>query len=106
MSFCNIGILYDTSYAKCRRKAKFKELVDIEDQVLLGQIEGFAHAYYKKYTSELTNIKKNDISNIARNVNDKFYLYFGKTFFPSLRIQPSLLAPHRKRRFWAKRRIW
>ena len=105
MSFYNIGILYDTSYAKCRRKAKFKELVDIEDQVLLGQIEGFAHAYYKKYTSKLTNINENDISNIARNVNDKFYLYFGKKFYPSLRIQPSLLAPHHKRRFWTKRRI-
>ena len=78
MPFCNIGILYDTSYAECRRKAKFKELVDIEDEVLLGQIEGFAHAYYKKYTSKLTNVKENDILNIARNVNDKFYLYLGK----------------------------
>ncbi|XP_078359694.1 uncharacterized protein LOC144644146 [Oculina patagonica] len=67
------GILYDTSYAKCRRNSKFKDLVDIE--ILLEQIEGFAFAYYDKYTAQLPNVKKGKIVDISRDINDKFFAY-------------------------------
>ena len=70
------GILYDTSYARCRRNSKFRDLVDAE--VLLGQIEGFAFAYYDKYPAQLPNVKKEDIRNIVKDINDKFFAYLGE----------------------------
>lgn len=74
------GILYDTSYARCRRNSKFKKLVDIE--ILLEQIEGFAYAYYDKYSGQLPNVKKGDIVDLARDINDKFFAYLGELSFP------------------------
>ena len=74
----NTGILYDTSYARCRRNSKFKDLVDVEDFVLNGQIEAFAYAYYDKYSLKLPNVQKKHIPNIVKDINSKFYAYFGK----------------------------
>jgi len=70
------GILFDTSYARCRRNSKFKDLVGVED--LLEQIEGFAYAYYDKHSSQLPNVKKGDISGLARDINEKFFPYFAQ----------------------------
>ena len=84
------GILYDTSYARCRRNSKFRDLVDVE--VLLGQIEGFAFAYYDKYTSQLPNVKKEDIRNIVRDINDKFFAYLGeqsRIYFGAQSLMPN-----------------
>ncbi|KAL9984710.1 hypothetical protein ACROYT_G007036 [Oculina patagonica] len=67
------GILYDTSYARCRRNSKFRDLVDAA--ILLEQIEGFAFAYYDKYNAQLPNVKKNKIVDISRDINDKFFAY-------------------------------
>lgn len=75
-NFLNTGILFDTSYARCRRNSKFKDLVDVEE--LLEQIEGFAYAYYDKHSSQLPNVKKGDISSLARDINEKFFPYFGE----------------------------
>lgn len=74
------GILYDTSYARCRRNSKFKNLVDIE--ILLEQIEGFAYAYYDKYSGQLPNVERGDIVDLARDINDKFFAYLGELSFP------------------------
>lgn len=76
ISFVITGVLYDTSYASCRRNSTFKDLVDME--ILLEQIEGFAYAYYDKYTAQLPNVKKSNIVNIARDINDKFFVYIGE----------------------------
>lgn len=76
ISFVKTGVLYDTSYASCRRNSTFKDLVDME--ILLEQIEGFAFAYYDKYTAQLPNVKKSSIVNIARDINDKFFAYLGE----------------------------
>lgn len=72
------GILYDKSYARCRRNFKFKDLVDVEDFVLNGQIEAFAYAYYDKHSSQLPNVQKKNIPNIVKDINGKFYAYFDK----------------------------
>lgn len=53
-----------------------KELVDADD--LLGQIEGFASAYYDKYSSQLTNVKQGDILSLAKDITGKFFPYFGE----------------------------
>ena len=77
--FVLTGILYDTSYARCRRNSKFGNLVDIE--VLLEQIEGFAFAYYDKNSAQLPNVKKDDIVNLSRDINDQFFAYLGELSF-------------------------
>ena len=74
--FLTTGILYDKQYARCRRNSKFRNLVDVE--VLFEQIEGFAHAHYDKYSSQLNNVKKSDITDLSRDINDKFFTYFGE----------------------------
>ena len=73
------GILYDTSYARCRRNSKFRNLVDVE--ILLEQIEGFAFAYYDKNSAQLPNVKKRDIVNLSRAINDQFFAYLGELSF-------------------------
>ena len=77
--FVLTGILYDTSYARCRRNSKFRNLVDIE--ILLEQIEGFAFAYYDKNSAQLPNVKKRDIVNLSRDINDQFFTYLGELSF-------------------------
>ena len=77
--FVLTGILYDTSYARCRRNSKFRNLVDIE--VLLEQIEGFAFAYYDKNSAQLPNVKKDGIVNLSRDINDQFFPYLGELSF-------------------------
>ena len=77
--FVLTGILYDTSYARCRRNSKFGKLVDIE--VLLEQNEGFAFAYYDKNSAQLPNVKKDDIVNLSRDINDQFFAYLGELSF-------------------------
>ena len=77
--FVLTGILYDTSYARCRRNSTFRNLVDIE--VLLEQIEGFAFAYYDKNSAQLPNVKKDDIVNLSRDINDQFFPYLGELSF-------------------------
>lgn len=77
--FVLTGILYDTSYARCRRNSKFRNLVDIE--ILLEQIEGFAYAYYDKNSAQLPNVKKGKIVDLSRNVTDQFFTYLGELSF-------------------------
>ena len=77
--FVLAGILYDTSYARCRRNSKFRNLVDIE--ILLEQIEGFAFAYYHKNSAQLPNVKKRDIVKLSRDINDQFFTYLGELSF-------------------------
>ena len=80
--FVLTGVLYDTSYARCKRNSKFRDLVDIE--VLLEQIEGFAYAYYDKNSGQLPNVKKSDIVDLSRDINDQFFTYLGEFLFQVL----------------------
>ena len=85
--FVFTGVLYDTSYARCRRDSKFRNLVDVE--ILLEQIEGFAYAYYDKNSGQLPNVKKSDIVGLSRDINDQFFAYLGELSF---QVLYSLLA--------------
>ena len=80
--FLLTGVLYDTSYARCKRNSKFRDLVDIE--ILLEQIEGFAYAYYDKNSGQLPNVKKSDIVDLSRDINDQFFTYLGEFLFQVL----------------------
>lgn len=80
--FVLTGVLYDTSYARCKRNSKFRDLVDIE--ILLEQIEGFAYAYYDKNSGQLPNVKKSDIVDLSRDINDQFFTYLGEFRFQVL----------------------
>ena len=76
--FLITGILYETSYARCNRNSQFKELV--YKKKLVEQIEGFSYAYYDKHSADqLTNVKKDDILGLAKDINEKFFgAYLGK----------------------------
>lgn len=80
--FVLTGVLYDTSYARCKRNSKFRDLVDKE--ILLEQIEGFAYAYYDKNSGQLPNVKKSDIVDLSRDINDPFFTYLGEFLFQVL----------------------
>lgn len=68
------GILYDTSYASCKRKLKFKELV--KKDRLIDQIKGMAFALHDKYSSQLKNIESTDIASLANDIGVQFFPYF------------------------------
>ncbi|PFX28087.1 Collagen alpha-1(XXII) chain [Stylophora pistillata] len=67
------GILYDTSYARCRRSSKFSSVVNKDN--LLGEINGFATAYYDKNSAQLSGVKQGEILSLSRDINDKFFPY-------------------------------
>lgn len=68
------GILYDTSYARCRRNSKFTDVVNKE--VLVDQIRGLAYGLYNKLSPQLTNVRLTDIAGLARDAGQQFFSYF------------------------------
>ena len=69
------GVLYDQTFRDCSRWAKFKELV--RDKKLVDEVEGFARAFYARYSGEYGNVNANDLRGMAADVVAAFYTYVG-----------------------------
>lgn len=74
--YYSTGVCYDESFVSCKRIVKYKDLID-NDEGLYGQVLGVAEAWYLKNKGNYPNVKKEDISQISKEVVTKIEAYLG-----------------------------
>ena len=84
------GVVYDTSYRSCNRKAKFDDLT--HQEAISDGIEAFASAYYLKNAASYPRVTEGDIRGISIDVAEAFTPYYGKRGALYVKHHPSSLV--------------